>query len=123
MNNRLATRRNCYGVVLFATSKVQYNVDKHSNFTKNKQSQPADSQPQINPFTIPLESDETKLTFRMPLENVLRHNYVSVFLTAFDSDHPTFQAMPRPEWVPRLGEIVRVLNTEYDKTNFAFIVP
>ena len=123
LNNNMTKRRNCYGTVVFATSKVQYNVAKHSNFTKNEKSQQADSQPQINPFTIPLEADDTKLTFRMPLENVQRHNYASVLLTALDSDHRYFKSVPRPEWVPRLGEIVRVLDTEYDKINFAFIVP
>ena len=60
LNNTMTKRRNCYGTVVFATSKVQYNATKHSNFIKNEKSQPADNQLQINPFTIPLEADETK---------------------------------------------------------------
>ena len=123
LNDELTKHRNCYGTVILATSKVQYNTAKHSNCTKNEKSQPVASQPPINPFTTPLEASETRLTFRMPLENVPRHNYAVIHLTALDSDHTNFKSEPRPEWVPKLGEVARVLNTEYDKTNFAFVIP
>ena len=104
-----------------ATSKVFYDKEKHSNSKKNEQWQPT-CHP-INPFTIPFEADETKLSYKMPLVNESRINFTSILLTAYDTSRFTRNPAQRPEWVPKLSEITRVLGTEYDKINFAFMVP
>lgn len=89
----------------------------------------------VNPFTYPVEAEETKVTFRMPLQDFPRDNFTIMVLKAYclANAHPVFAGKDmntvQPykgkghELVPHLHEITRVLGKEYDKTDFALVVP
>ena len=124
-NKNLATNKNCHGTAIFATSQALFDKDKHTNCIKNEDWQLSEDQSAINPFTIPIEAAETKSP-RMPLPDYPRHNYNTVLLPPpYDPLNYKWNRKRHqmPEWVPRLSEIVRVLDKEYDKTNFAFPIP
>ena len=59
----------------------------------------------------------------MPMENYERNNFTTINLAPPIDQHGyegEGRGSPRPDWVPKLDEIVRVLSTQYDKKNFAF---
>ena len=82
-NKRLTKKKNVQGTVIFATSKIQHDKTEHCNCTKNKKPQSTTIRPNINPFTFPVESEETKVSFRMPLEDFPRNNFTTIILAAF----------------------------------------
>ena len=112
-----STYRNCHGTIIFSTSKAQHDKTKHCDNMKNKDWKPTLSDHDINPFSTPVEAEETKLGYRMPLEDYPRNNFTSIVLA---SPVSSLDGKTSVSWVPKLTEIVRVLSTEYDKTNFTF---
>ena len=88
----------------------------------------------VNPFTYPVEAEETKVTFRMPLQDFPRDNFTIMVLKAYCLAKHSWAGMDMNdiygpyegkghELVPHLHEITRVLGKEYDKTDFALVVP
>ena len=132
-NRDMTKKKNVHGTVIFATSKVQHDKTKHRDCIKNENPKMF-TLTSVNPFTYPVEAEETKVNFRMPLQDFPRDNFTIMVLKAYclagahsragkdmNDVHP-YNGKGH-ELVPHLHEITKVLGKEYDKTDFALVVP